>query len=202
MQIVVISLESADSREVHAMEGFFAAGLERYHVRKPSWSREALEAWLEHLPRDWRPRIFLHQHPALAAKLGLGGAHDRDGDGSSGALGTSRSCHHFESLRLLFPLYKTLLFGPVFPSLSKSGYGPAADFPWNELKAILRGRSADDARVLAIGGVTAERLARCSELGFDGAAVLGAVWNEQDPVAAFAGIREEAARLEAARNAA
>jgi thiamine-phosphate pyrophosphorylase len=202
MQIVVISPESADSRELPAMEAFFAAGLERYHVRKPAWSREALEAWLEHIPVDWRPRIFLHQHHPLMAKLGLGGIHDSDGEAIPGLLGSSRSCHHIEAIRLLMPLYPMLFFGPVFPSLSKSGYGPAADFPWDDLRAILRKRTPADARVVAIGGVTAPGLARCSELGFDGAAVLGAVWNERDPVAAFAGIREAAARLEAASNAA
>jgi len=202
MQIVVISPESADSREVPAMEGFFSAGLERYHVRKPTWSREALEAWLEHLPGAWRPRIIIHHHPALAAKLGLGSTHDPDGEWGPGPLGSSRSCHQIDTLRLLLRLYGSLLFGPVFPSLSKSGYGPAADFPWDSLKAILGERTEGDARVLAIGGVTAGGLARCGELGFDGAAVLGAVWNEQDPVAAYAGIRGAAAKLEASRHAA
>jgi thiamine-phosphate pyrophosphorylase len=202
MQIVVISPESADSREVPAMEGFFAAGLERYHVRKPAWSREALEAWLLHLPSAWRPRIIIHHHHPLAAGLGLGGTHDRSGDWGPGPLGTSRSCHQIDTLGLFLRLYKSLLFGPVFPSLSKSGYGPAADFPWKSLKAILGERTEGDARVLAIGGVTAGGLARCRELGFDGAAVLGAVWNEQDPVAAYAGIRDTAAGLEAASHAA
>jgi thiamine-phosphate pyrophosphorylase len=202
MRIVVISPESADSREIPAMEGFFSAGLERYHVRKPSWSREALEAWLGHLPEIWRPRIILHHHHPLVAKLGLGGTHDRDEAGNSGPLGYSRSCHHVETLRLLLPLYQSLSFGPVFPSLSKSGYGPAAGLHWDELTAILAERAPADARVLAIGGVTAGRLARCQELGFDGAAVLGAVWNELDPVATYIGIRDEAARLEAGRHAA
>jgi thiamine-phosphate pyrophosphorylase len=202
MKIVVISPESADSREVPAMEGFFAAGLERYHVRKPAWSRDALEAWLVHLPEAWRPRIILHHHHPLAAKLGLGGTHDRAGDWGSGPLGSSRSCHEIDTLRLFLRLYKSLMFGPVFPSLSKSGYGPAANFPWDILREILGERTPDDARVLAIGGVTAAGLARCRELGFDGAAVLGAVWNEQDPAAAYAGIREAAAKLEASRDAA
>jgi thiamine-phosphate pyrophosphorylase len=202
MQIVVISPESAESREVQAMQGFFSAGLERYHVRKPSWSRDALEAWLGHLPAAWRPRIILHHHHPLAAKLGLGGTHDRDEEGNSGQLGYSRSCHHIDTLRLLLPLYGSLLFGPVFPSLSKSGYGPAADFPWDGLKSILKEKTPADARVLAIGGVTADRLARCRDLGFDGAAVIGAVWNEQDPVAAYVGMREAAARLADPRHAA
>src|ERR1700677_4731468 len=97
MQIVVISPEDLDPREVPAMEGFFAAGLERYHVRKPAWSAPDLEAWLRALPVTWRPRLVLHQHHALVGALGLGGRHER-GD-SQRAAGPSRSCHDLPSLR-------------------------------------------------------------------------------------------------------
>ena len=194
MRIVVISPESADPREVPAMEGFFAAGLERYHVRKPLWTGPELEAWLRRLPVGWRPRIMLHQHHSLSAILGLGGRHEK-GD-SQRAEGESRSCHDLAQLRRYLRSYGQVVFGPIFPSLTKAGYEPAADFPWIELRAVLRGR--DDrgcARVLAIGGVTADRLERCAELGFDGAAVMGAVWNEPDPVRAFAGILGASERL-------
>jgi thiamine-phosphate pyrophosphorylase len=202
MRIVVISPETADSREIPAMNGFFLAGLERYHVRKPSWSAMALEAWLSHLPETWRPRIILHQHHGLAAKLRLGGVHDRDAEGSTAPGGCSRSCHDLPSLRRHLAGYPSLFFGPIFPSLTKQGYRPAPDFPWEDLKRVLKDRSLSDARVLAIGGITADGLRRCVDLGFDGAAVLGAVWNEMDPVGAYRGIREVAARLRTARHAA
>ena len=200
MIIVVISPESADPREVPAMEGFFAAGLERYHVRKTSWTEPELEAWLRALPVGWRARIVIHQHHGLAGVLGLGGRHEK-GD-SQRAEGASRSCHDLPSLQRYLRSFGQVMFGPVFPSLTKEGYGPAADFPWGELQAILKGR--DDrasASVLAIGGVTAGRLERCSELGFDGAAVMGAVWNEADPVRAFAEILDASGRLDAACHA-
>jgi len=51
-------------------------------------------------------------------------------------------------------------------------------------------------------GVTSARLARCRELGFDGVAVMGAIWNKADPVGSFARIRDCAARLEEAHHAA
>jgi thiamine-phosphate pyrophosphorylase len=95
-----------------------------------------------------------------------------------------------------------VLFGPVFSSLSKPGHGPAADFPWAELASLLAGARPRAARILAIGGITAARLPRCRELGFDGAAVLGAVWGAPDPVAAYSLIRDVAAKLEGARHAA
>lgn len=211
MQIVVVSPESRDPRELPAMEGFFAAGLERYHVRKPSWPAAELEEWLRAVPEGWRPRIVLHEHHHLVEKLGLGGRHDKDagGDDDDSPAAASRSCHDTASLRRHIGAYPTILFGPVFPSVSKPGYGPAPGFPWYELWALLRQRDRSGrpgprgpARVLAIGGITAQRLARCAELGFDGAAVLGAVWNDPDPGRALAGILCEAARLEGARHAA
>ena len=145
--------------------------------------------------------MILHQHHPLAPKLGLGGVHDRDLEGHTGAA-RSRSCHGIGSLRRNLPLYESLFFGPVFSSLTKPGYGPAADFPWDDLRSVLAGSTDADAHVLAIGGVTSGGLARCRELGFDGAAVLGAVWNEEDPVAAYVGLRKAAAGMEAKRHAA
>ncbi len=211
MRIVVISPESRDSREIPAMEGFFASGLQRYHVRKPSWTEPELEAWLRGLPGTWRQRIILHEHHALVGRLGLGGCHDKDRGQGAPPLqgGVSRSCHDLPSLRRHLASYASILFGPMFPSLTKPGYGPAADFPWDSLRALLRESRrprvpdpGEPARVLAIGGITANRLARCGELGFDGAAVLGAVWKDSDPARAFGRIRDAAARLEAARHAA
>jgi thiamine-phosphate pyrophosphorylase len=201
MRIAIISPESDDPREIPAMEGFFAAGLERYHVRKPSWTADSLEAWLRGLPVTWRARIVLHQHHALVAALGLGGRHEK-GD-SQRAAGPSRSCHDLVSLRRYLKAFEQVIFGPVFPSISKEGYAPVGDFPWKELESLLKGRgSQGSTRVLAIGGITAERLARCRELGFDGAAVHGAVWNSPDPVGAFAAILDAANGLGVEPNAA
>jgi thiamine-phosphate pyrophosphorylase len=203
MRIVIISPPSPDPRERPALEGLFAAGLERYHVRKPGWTPAELEAWLLALPAAWRPRLVLHEHPHLVAALGLGGRHAKDaGRPDGGPPAASRACHGLSSLRRLLDFPGSVLFGPVFPSFSKAGYGPAPDFPWPELASLLRGARPRAARILAIGGITAERLPRCRQLGFDGAAVLGAVWGAPDPVAAFSRIRDAAAKLEGARHAA
>jgi len=203
MRIVVISPESADPREVAALDGLLAAGLEYYHVRKPAWAEAELESWLARLPQDWRPRLILHGHPQIAARLGLGGRHDSDRMGSPAQAGYSRSCHDLASLRRHLPTYRAILFGPVFESITKPGYGPPPGFPWGELRSLLgKKKSESGARVLAIGGVTSARLARCRELGFDGVAVMGAIWNKADPVGSFARIRDCAARLEEAHHAA
>lgn len=150
-------------------------------------------AWLGALPMRWHRRVFLHGHAALAAQVGLGGIHFADG--ASGAesfrappgCAVSRSCHDVASVAAALGRYDAVFFGPVFPSLSKPGYGPVAGSVLALLREMLLARPAAVKRteVYAIGGVTAQRLGECQAMGFDGAAMLGAVWGAADRMAAF-----------------
>jgi len=175
------------------LEDLFAAGLERYHVRKPNWSRDQLQAWLRVLPVAWRPHVVLHQHHELVALLGLGGRHWRDdatappAPTAEGKL-TSRSCHELATLREAFGHYDVVLFAPVFPSLSKPGHGPRDNLSFDELSSLLANRTAAErgTHVLALGGITAVTAPRALALGFDGVAALGSIWQADDPVRAFA----------------
>ncbi|MBO4210196.1 thiamine phosphate synthase [Micromonospora echinofusca] len=87
-----------------------------------------------------------------------------------------RSCHDGAELaRLTTEDYVTV--SPVFPTVSKPGYGPA-------LGPDGLGRLARLARVpvLALGGVDGpERVAACLAAGAVGVAVLGAVMRATDP---------------------
>ena len=193
MKLIVISPGHDEPREVAVLGDLFAAGLERYHVRKPDWSRDRLEAWLRPLPAAWRPRLVLHQHHELVASLALGGRHWRD-DGTAPLVPThdgkvtSRSCHDLTTLRGALGRYDAVLFAPVFSSLSKPGHGPRDDVSFDELAALLTHRTAAErrTRVYALGGVTAETAPRALALGFDGVAALGTIWQAADPVHAFA----------------
>jgi thiamine-phosphate pyrophosphorylase len=192
MNLVVISPESNYPRERAVLCDLFAAGLERYHLRKPDWSREELVQWLDDFPTQWRVRVVLHQHHDLIAAFGLGGCHWRD-DGTApfeppvAGPFTSRSCHDPATLRSTLGHYDAVLFGPVFPSLSKPGYGPRENISLAEVSVLLARRTASErrTRVLAIGGITTETAPRALALGFDGVAALGAIWRAADPSRAF-----------------
>jgi thiamine-phosphate pyrophosphorylase len=212
MQLVVISPEGEDPREPAVVSELFAAGLERYHVRKPSWSHEKLEGWLRSFSADARAKMITHQHHDLTAPLGLRGIHFRD-DSKVGrvvpnpppreirqpneqrvkdnAPYLSRSCHDLTTLRSALGYYDSVFFSPIFPSLSKPGYGPRADFPTTEVISLLSHRTPAERRtaVVALGGITAITAPRAIAFGFDGVAVLGAIWQAADPVRAFAEIQ-------------
>jgi thiamine-phosphate pyrophosphorylase len=70
---------------------------------------------------------------------------------------------------------------PIFDSISKEGY-TAAGFDTAELAQVL---CKAPTPVYALGGITPERLSAVRDMGFTGAGILGAVWAQKDPVAAF-----------------
>jgi thiamine-phosphate pyrophosphorylase len=197
MKLIVISPEHDDPRETGVLGELFATGLERYHVRKPSASRDALAAWLGALPREARARIVVHQHHELVASLDLGGRHWRDDGTAPSVLAdhgklTSRSCHDVVTLRAALGRYDAVFFGPVFPSLSKPGHGPRERSSFSDLSALLADRTVIERRtsVLAVGGITIDTSLRALALGFDGVAVLGAIWQAADPAREFAELQK------------
>ncbi|MDO8540647.1 MAG: thiamine phosphate synthase [Opitutaceae bacterium] len=193
MKLVVITPEAIDPREPAVLGALFAAGLERCHVRKPFASCEELTTWVRAVPAEFRARLVLHQHHDLVAELALRGCHWRDDAHASlispadGGL-TSRSCHDLATLRAALGRFDSVLVAPIFPSISKPGHGPRADFPPAKISELLATRTVMERHtaVIALGGITAENAPRCADLGFDGVAVLGAVWHAADPVRAFA----------------
>ena len=191
MKLIVISPEAEDAREHTVLAQLFAAGLTSYHLRKPAWSRAQLADWLRTLPAEFHPRIVLHTHHDLAGEFTLGGLHGRDdAQPKSNPIGyslRSRAVHDLPALRASLNDYDRLLVSPIFPSFSKPGYGSSSTLPGSDLRAVLA--LPRRAEVIALGGIDASRIPACRELGFDGVAVLGAVWQASDPVAAFSMIR-------------
>jgi thiamine-phosphate pyrophosphorylase len=197
MKIVVISPEGDDCGELAAVNGLFVAGLERYHVRKPQWEAPRIAAWLESFPSEQRRRMILHQHHKLAALFGLGGCHWRDDDVEPPFPGvkncfSSRAVHSLECLNGALGRFDAVLLSPIFPSLSKPGYGPGQSLAPERIRERMAARTEAERRTLvyALGGVTEANAPTCLRMGFDGVALKGAVWGSEDPVRAFLKIQK------------
>jgi len=92
------------------------------------------------------------------------------------------SAHSFEELEKTST--DICFLSPVFDSISKFGY--KAKYNSQELKeGIASWKENHSQKLFALGGVDAENIAELASLGFDGAAVLGAVWHSPDPVEAL-----------------
>ena len=221
MKLIVISPEAEDPREHAVLAEFFAAGLTSYHLRKPTWTRPQLAAWLHALPSNFHPCIVLHTHHDLALEFPLGGLHDRDPSQSTCHVLSdnaplpfssyndilnsvchvirdkhpveypslhSRAVHDLPTLRSSLDTYDRLLVSPIFPSFSKPNYGPSSKLAEVELRAVLA--LPRRAEVIGLGGIDASRVPACRELGFDGVAVLGAIWQVADPLRAFGELQD------------
>lgn len=183
LDMVLISPEGQDERELGVLPELFAAGLQRYHLRKPAWTAERMAAWVRAVPEAFRGRVVPHSHHELVERFGLGGSHGPDDPASLPQANaphrlTSRSCHDLDTLDEALGRFDSVFFGPVFPSISKPGRLPRADLSRGALVTLLGREDVERrrTRILALGGVTAEKVAECRAMGFDGVAVLGAVW--------------------------
>ena len=139
---------------------------------------ETLERYIRGIRPRFRERVILHDHFELAEEYGLRGIHlkyneARTFTGRDRLAHVSVSCHSFEEIDAL-PFEPNYVFlSPVFDSISKPGY-PSAFAP-EYLKENLQKRRVP---VIALGGITAEKVAECRKMGFRGVALLGHVWEQ------------------------
>ena len=184
---IVITLPHFIPNEVNAIVALFEQrGIDYLHLRKPEAKEAEVEALLTSVPREYYPRITMHDFHALAQKYGVGGIHltGRSPKAPAGWQGRiSTSCHSIEELQRRKQegcaiggeqrTFDYLSLSPIFDSISKRGY-LAAFTPEQLHEAKLQG--IIDRRVLALGGVTFDRLADVLEMGFGGAMILGDAW--------------------------
>lgn len=120
-----------------------------FHLRKPNYSsNELLELWNK-LDDVVKKKTVLHQ--------------DFKG-----------SCHSFEEVEALDGQLPYCFLSPIFDSISKQGY--QAKFDKNELKSFLKKKRT--IKVIGLGGVTLENYTELLDLGFDGGAFLGSIWEK------------------------
>lgn len=185
--IIVITLPQLIPNEADAIVRLLEErGIDYLHLRKPGLSDDEVEPLLMALPRHYLSRITIHDHVALAQKYGVGGIHltSRNHVVPRGWQGrVSTSCHSIEELQRLKQAGYTLdgqqrsfdylSLSPIFDSISKQGYQAA--FSPQQLEEARRDGIIDSS-VLALGGVTFERLDEVQQMGFGGAMILGDAW--------------------------
>ncbi len=167
------------------------------HVRKPGASRGELAAYLDALPPRHRAAAVLHTHHDLAGRAGARGVHHRAADAPPGrikappGLTVSLAAHTLEELGVCRGEIDYFLLAPIHASVSKPRHAPAGGLA--DRAALAAAVRTARAPVVALGGVRPGALAALASWGFAGAALLGAVWDADDPVAAAAAAAQAAA---------
>ncbi len=171
-----------------------AAGLPAFQWREkdlsPLSSHRFLERLLEGLKGAGAPtQLYMNDRVDVAAALHIGVHLPEEGLptraareilGPAAAIG--RSTHSVDAARRARDEGASFVtFGPVFDTPSKRAFGTPKGIA--ALEAVAR--AVPDLPILALGGITPERVAACLEAGAYGVAVIGAVWDAADPVAAF-----------------
>jgi len=177
MKLIVITTEDFFDEEAAALNLLFDNGMELLHLRKPKASETETAYLLNQIRQKEHHRIVIHDHFSLCNTFNLKGIHlnSRNCNIPVGFQGTkSRSCHTLNELKEHSDM-DYLFLSPVFDSISKEGY--AARFPKHLLSAA-KTEGIINERVIALGGVNSQNISEVKKLGFGGAAVLGALWED------------------------
>lgn len=180
LDLVVLTAPGYLPDEGKQINALFDAGMQILHLRKPENDRAKFRMLLDEIDPAYYPQITIHQHHDLEEEYQLLRLHytteQRRRTDAAVLAGLSRrgfhlstSVHQMEELKELEEFEYTF-FGPVYHSISKAGYDRTAE----KFRP-----TAQRSKVYALGGVCAQRLAEISALGFSGAGVLGALWNQQ-----------------------
>lgn len=158
-------------KEAMQISTILDGGWDRVHLRHPGATLREMQAIIEALPQEMHSRLVIHGHFELVNHFKLGGLHLNrrcpiPPANYHGPL--SRSCHSIEEIKSCSGMdYVTL--SPIFNSISKTGYLSA--FTPDELAEL----DCIPQKVIALGGVTPERIDRLKRYNFSGFAMLGAL---------------------------
>lgn len=196
MQLAVISPEVNFENEIDIVNTLFKSGLRIFHLRKHGVDKDVYKSYVAGIEQQYHCRIVIHDHFKLFNELDLGGVHlnshvrgaENVAEIVSGipANRISTSFHGWEEvIENSFP-YRYVFISPVFDSISKAGYKAKIDLEEvGEVRMACEQRTGRIPAIFGLGGVNAARLPVLHRHGFDGAAVLGAVWEKADPVNEF-----------------
>ncbi|BDD07267.1 thiamine phosphate synthase [Aureibacter tunicatorum] len=186
MEIILFTRPDFFDEELDLIVKLFERDLGILHLRKPQATIEQYREWLNKLPEEFHPRIRLHHYHELANEYNLGGIHFTEyarklaPNPYKGKHKASTGFHTLEEYKSDKGKYEYVFLSPVFNSISKRGY--SSKFIDNELIESLENTPK---KTIALGGISKMNIHKCLSMGFDGVALLGAIWNSQDPLIAW-----------------
>ncbi|AXB56455.1 thiamine phosphate synthase [Flavobacterium fluviale] len=187
--MIVITNSFAVADEIKIVNYLFEEGLALLHIRKPDFSELEMAQFIHQIKLDFRDRIVLHNHHALAEDFGINRFHfsekERKNTTDSPARFSkpsrySTSTHSIKDFNSLGSNFDYAFLSPVFKSISKENYLPKKDL-FEEIKS----RTNYKTKVIALGGIDSQKIQKVLLNGFDDIALLGGIWNHENPLKQF-----------------
>lgn len=196
MRLIVITPAKDVENELTIVNALFAAGLQLLHLRKPKYSIEQYRDYIRSVDPSYHARIIVHDHFVLFAEFGLSGIHMNSAMKADRQLwldipfialsSVSASFHSWDELMANDLRFRYIFISPVFDSISKQGYQAGVDLAGaKQTKLLSRSQNKYLPQIVGLGGVRMNKIVELKENGFDGAAMLGYVWQSADPVQRF-----------------
>jgi thiamine-phosphate pyrophosphorylase len=185
--ILVITPETRVQNEAEIINRMFQEGLDLLHIRKPVMSREEMTSFLDSIDDEFYPQLVLHGYYDLRKDYHISRFHFREADRKDETYQSyisqstlSTSVHDIETYDSLEKEWEYALISPVFPSISKKGYGEEST-----VMEEIKNRNNPNVKLIALGGINENNICKVFENGADGAALLGAVWESDEPLNTF-----------------
>ncbi len=195
MELAVITSSEFFENENEIIIQLFEHGLLRLHLRKPDADLAAVEILLQQIPTAFHAKIILHQYPEMLDEYNVGGFHiNRHQFENRKTIqqkikttqSFSISTHTFEEIKI-HQEFDYYFISPIFDSISKHGYHAA--FDKHEIEMGLKENKHK--KIFALGGVNAVNIAALKKMGFNGAALLGTIWESHHPIKSFINIQQK-----------
>lgn len=193
----VVSTEKDPIEKIAYVNSLIHPYVDFLHIRKKQWSVSEIEQLIKELVNSNIPRnkMIVNNQPDLAKRFGLGGVHFpelvsfRNYPSMNLLKGSSV---HSEEMAIVKEQEGAdyLFFGHIYETTSKPGLAPRGLHPLHSVTQTV------SIPVIAIGGITPERVHECLEHGASGVAVMSTVYQADDPVAVVKAYRSALLRKE------
>ncbi len=194
MKLVVFSKpESIDLEHLHVNK-LFNLGMDEFVLRKPTWTDKDIKEFLEMIEEEFHDQIYVCDRVDVLIDMNVKGIHFSnafyDGfsqqekeDMHSKLNEEERKCsisaHSSGEWELRSGKFDQIYLCPIFESISKPGYIGSWDHNWIKDQIQVENSKTKES-LIALGGISSNRISEVEEMGFDGIGVLGAIWNNTE----------------------
>lgn len=191
MKIILYTAPKPVTNEIEVITTMLSNGVDYLYLRRENRDSHYWSSFVEQIPAEWHDKIICSDFRTLH-EMQLGGFHfkaemlgmmeEKDilenlSMMRKESIRSSRTVRSVEEIKANDGKYDILLVAPIFESISKQGHSKTWDF--DALKAYLHHRSGSS-EIFALGGVDADKVDMLYLLGFDGMALLGAIWEQPE----------------------